>query len=672
VPDVPAPEFIALQRALAGRYSLERELGRGGMGVVFLARDVALDRPVAIKLLPPAMAAQAALRQRFLREARTAAKLSQPNIVPIHTVEETAGLVYFVMSFVEGETLGERLRTKGPLTPREAARMLQEVAWALGYAHGRGVVHRDVKPDNIMLERGTGRAVVMDFGIAAAGDSDAGEVLGTAQYVSPEQANGEPVDGRSDIYSLGVVGFLALSGRLPFEEADVTALLAMHITRPAPPLASVAAGIPSRLARAVDRCLQKSPADRFPNGEALAGAVAETVEARRELPVPVRIWLTKGQASRVAYLVWYLGFGILPSMALFGLLFRLVGSPTATTTAFGFFLAGPFLLHGGYRTWRLRRLLAAGYGLEDARLAVRDAAERKREELSYEFGAVPPAWARVVYRATIVLGTVSVASILALVLTAGGRSAPTGPFLWSVGMGTGFAALLGYVVHRIRPGKAMTRDVSAELRLKFWSSGLARWLVRVARVGLRRAATPAELTYRPTELALGLAAGALFDSLPKDQRRELKELPALIAQLERDAALMRKSVDELGGAVASLGADAAAARSHALRDPAAAPAHAALDEARSRLRDDLVGQRDRAARRLAAAVASLESIRLSLLKLKAGTGTVTELTADLAAAKEVTQRLRLEAAALEEVEAFLRDTRQSLAAVPRVSGPLRA
>ena len=157
MPDIVAPEFITLQRALAGRYSLERELGRGGMGVVFLARDVALDRPVAIKLLPPAMAERPGLRERFLREAKTAAKLSQPNIVPIHAVEEAAGLVYFVMSFVDGETLGERLRAKGPLTPHETARMLQEVAWALGYAHGRGVVHRDVKPDNIMLERGTAR-----------------------------------------------------------------------------------------------------------------------------------------------------------------------------------------------------------------------------------------------------------------------------------------------------------------------------------------------------------------------------------------------------------------------------------------------------------------------------------------------------------------------------------
>jgi predicted Ser/Thr protein kinase len=663
------PEFIALQRALAGRYSLERELGRGGMGIVFLARDVALDRLVAIKLLPPDMARQPVLRERFVSEARTAAKLSQPNIVPIHAVEEHAGLVYFVMSYVDGETLGERLRAKGPLTPHEAARLLQEVAWALGYAHGRGVVHRDVKPDNIMLEHGTGRAVVMDFGIAAAGDAGGGEVLGTAQYVSPEQASGEPVDGRSDIYSLGVVGYRALSGRLPFDAEDTAGFLAMHITRLAPPLASVAAGVPSRLARAVDRCLQKSPADRFPTGEALAETVAETTEVKRDLPVPLRIWLKKGQDAPTAYLAWYLVGGA-PSVALGMALFGALGRTSALELGVVFYLGLPFAAHGLYRTWQLRRLLRAGYGLEDARLATRDAAERKREELSYEFGE-PPTWARAVHRVTVGLGAVSVASALTLILTTGSLGPPNGLLVWTT-LSTGGAALLGYLVHRVRPGTRRTKDFAAELRLKFWSSRFARWLERAARIGLRRTTAPAELTYRPTELALGLAAGTLFESLPKTQKRELKALPSLIAQLERDAALMRRTVDELAGAVASLGADAVAARSQALRDPAAASTHDVLADARERLREDLVRQRDHAAQRLAAAVASLESIRLNLLRLKAGTGTVTDLTADLSAAKEVTAQLEREAAALEEVEAMLRGARHSLAAAPRTSGSLRA
>ncbi|MBI1723194.1 MAG: serine/threonine protein kinase [Gemmatimonadetes bacterium] len=675
MPDAALPELIALQQAVIGRYSLERELGRGGMGIVFLARDVALDRPVAIKLLPPAQAAQPALRERFLREAQMAAKLSQPNIVPIHAVEEAGALVYFVMAYVEGETLGDRIRTKGPLTPHEAARMLQEVAWALAYAHGRGVVHRDVKPDNIMLERGTGRAVVMDFGIARLTEAaTGGEIVGTAQYMSPEQANGEPVDGRSDLYSLGVVGFLALAGQLPFEAEDTAGMLAMHITKLAPPLASVTAGVPSRLARVIDRCLQKNPADRFPTGEALAESISQTVEAKRELPVPVRVWLTKGQESRASYLLWYVPLGIWPSVGLAAFLNTFLPEPVAVAGGMALYFGLPFVAHGSYRLWRLRRLLAAGYGIEDARLAVRDHAERRREDLSYEFGAEPPRWARTVYRVAIGAGLASLAGFIGLMASLGGRAMEEALVL--VVVATGSTAVLAWIVHRIRPGKRITKDHSAEWRLKFWSSRFAHWLERIARFGLKRAATPAELTYRPTELAIGLAAGALFESLPKEQRKELKELPALIERLERDAVLMRRTVDELGGAIAGLGEEAGAAGSQALRDAAAMDAGAAetvtaLADSRGRLRADLVTKRAEAAQRLAAAVAALESIRLNLLRLKAGTGTVGELTADLASAREASQRLSLEAAAREEVEALLRGARQSLPRVSRPSGARR-
>jgi serine/threonine protein kinase len=216
---VPASRMLlidALNAAAGDDFIVERELGRGGMGAVFLARDRALERPVAIKVLPPELASQTALRERFLRETRTAAAFSHPHIVPVHAVEERNGLLLFVMGYVDGETLASRVRRLGPMNAADATRLLREVAWALSYAHGRGTVHRDIKPDNILIERATGRALVLDFGIAAAvaGPADAGaagatrltrigEVVGTPQFMSPEQASADQVDGRSDLYSLG-------------------------------------------------------------------------------------------------------------------------------------------------------------------------------------------------------------------------------------------------------------------------------------------------------------------------------------------------------------------------------------------------------------------------------------------------------------------------------------
>src|SRR5881409_4320553 len=287
--------FLDFQAAIAGRYSLERELGRGGMGIVYLAREVRLDRPVAIKLLPPSKATDPKLRERFLREARTAAKLSHPNVIPIHAVEEIGEFVFFAMAYVEGETLTERVRRRGPLPPSEGARVLRDVAWALAYAHGQGVIHRDVKPDNILLEQATGRVLVADFGIASvvagAGALSTGEVIGTPEFMSPEQALGEAVDARSDLYSLGIVGYFAFSGALPFEAQRATDVLAKQVTEPAPPLASVAVGVPRRLAQAIDRCLAKDPAERPEGPSALADQLSHALEQRRELPVALRAFV---------------------------------------------------------------------------------------------------------------------------------------------------------------------------------------------------------------------------------------------------------------------------------------------------------------------------------------------------------------------------------------------
>jgi serine/threonine-protein kinase len=297
-----------LQRALGDAYTLERELGRGGMGAVWLAQDARLHRAVAVKVLPPELAAQHDLRERFLRETRMAASFSHPHIVPVHAVEERGGMLAFVMGFVDGESLGARVRRAGPVPVPEVVRLMQEVAWALSYAHGRGVVHRDIKPDNILIERATQRALVTDFGIArstgaapADGLTRVGEVVGTPHFMSPEQAAGDVVDGRSDLYSLGIVGFFALTGRLPFEAPTPTALLAMHLTHTPPSVAAFRPDAPPELAEAIDRCLAKAPDDRWASGEALAAALDGLRRSAPEVAPQVRVFLQRFGSSAVAF-----------------------------------------------------------------------------------------------------------------------------------------------------------------------------------------------------------------------------------------------------------------------------------------------------------------------------------------------------------------------------------
>src|SRR5881296_2854884 len=318
-------EYLALQEVLAGRYSIEHELGRGGMGIVLLARDVALDRPVAIKLLPTHHAANPADRDRFLREARTAAGLSHPNIVPIHLVEARGELVFFVMSYVDGDTLRERVERAGPLPPRLAMKLLQEVAWALAYAHQRGVIHRDVKPDNIMIERATERALVTDFGIALgtrAAESAGGPVVGTARFMSPEQACGEPVDARSDLYSLGATFFYALTGRAPFEGANLPAILTKHVYETAPLVQALRPEVPAKVTAVVNRLLRKAPPERFQTADALARVAGEVRGRDFRAPPLVRAFVRNAQVSTMVLLALALaerGAGVIGAILLFQL-----------------------------------------------------------------------------------------------------------------------------------------------------------------------------------------------------------------------------------------------------------------------------------------------------------------------------------------------------------------
>src|SRR5437764_318596 len=257
-----------LASALADRYRLERELGEGGMAIVYLAEDLRHHRKVAVKVLRPELA-PAAGGERFLREIEIAAGLRHPHIIPLYDSGDADGLLYYVMPLVEGESLRALLERERQLPIDDALRYAREVADALSYAHAHGVVHRDIKPENILIE--SGHAVVADFGIAkavaAAGATTltgVGMAIGTPAYMSPEQAaGGGDVDGRSDLYSLACVLYEMLAGQPPFSGATTETLVRQHIMSPPPPVTQFRPAVPASVSDALMRALAKAPADRF-------------------------------------------------------------------------------------------------------------------------------------------------------------------------------------------------------------------------------------------------------------------------------------------------------------------------------------------------------------------------------------------------------------------------
>jgi len=267
-----------LQRIVEGKYKIERMVGKGGMGAVFLAHDLTLDREVAIKVLPPDISQDPKVIQRFQQEAKTAAKLDHTNIIPIYRVESEGGLNYFVMKYVAGTSLEDVLEQhKQTLTADYIQRVLWEAACALGHAHQRGIVHRDVKPANIMFDH-DGRVMLTDFGIskalqAASGFTGTGMIIGTPHYMAPEQAKGQQVDGRADQYSMGVVGYRMITGQLPFGGDSVHTILYKHIFEPAPRTSSIRQDMPPHLSESISRALAKEPEQRYPTMEDFATAV---------------------------------------------------------------------------------------------------------------------------------------------------------------------------------------------------------------------------------------------------------------------------------------------------------------------------------------------------------------------------------------------------------------
>ncbi len=297
-----------LRSVLAERYAIDCELGRGGMATVYLARDLKHNRSVAIKVLRPDLAESIGYA-RFLREIRIASRLTHPNILPLYDSGTSDGLVFYVMPHVAGESLRERIRREGPLPVSEAVNIAREVAEALDYAHQEDVVHRDIKPGNILLE--AGRAVIADFGLAraihAAADdvSSSGLAVGTPAYMSPEQSTGsDQVDGRSDIYSLGCVLFEMLAGEPPFTGPSAQSVAAKHLRQPPPSLETVRPNVPDRVLHAVRRALEKVPADRFQRAQDFARALTiEEPRTRRTIAnLPSTRWLVAGGVAALLLL----------------------------------------------------------------------------------------------------------------------------------------------------------------------------------------------------------------------------------------------------------------------------------------------------------------------------------------------------------------------------------
>jgi serine/threonine-protein kinase len=623
-----SPEFLDLQAAVAGRYSLDRELGRGGMGIVFLARDVALDRPVAIKLLPPAMAAQPALRERFLREARTAAQLSHPNIVPIFSVEEIGNLVFFAMAWIDGETLGERLQRRGPVPAAETTRILREVAWALGYAHGQGLVHRDLKPDNIMMESATGRAVLTDFGIAHRFEDERvtaeNELVGTPAYMSPEQAGGESCDGRADIYALGIVGYELLSGSPPFDDDSVARVLVQQATVMPPALAREAVGAPRALVAAIMRCLEKAPGDRFPDAKAFADALATAVEVHREVPAAVRAYLkgnleVTGGGCMYVLLAGWIGPGLLVTPVITGWLGVVPTFPVYL--AYFVVTLGVIPVVGFFS--RLRRFTRLGYDRQDLLAGIKDEMRRNREEAEVEYGSG------------------AVWSDLQPLLRTAGIATAAGGGLMAIAFGVdpgipimGIGILMGLISMTRRRDR---HDVLSKRRLRFWNSRFGAWVYRLAARGAPRGGGGP--TRHATELAISVAVDELFRGLPKGLRTDLHELPETTRKLESRAQEARIRVEHLEAGVAS-------AREEMARG--------AVGETREQLIRELSDTLEQERTVLSESVAALETLRLGLLRLRMGAGDVKRITLDLASAGDLVDRVQQQIEGYDEVDRVLR------------------
>ena len=303
-PSAPQDDLLAarLQAALGDAYAVEGKLGSGGFAVVYLVRDVHLKRKLAVKVLSPDLIASHSVLERFRREAETVAQLSHPHIVPLHFIGQKDDLVYLVMEAIDGGSLADRLNREGKLSIEEAARIFSEVASALAHAHKRGVIHRDIKPQNVLLDAESGRALVTDFGIARTAEGGSltatGMVVGTPAYLSPEQVTGEPSDHRADIYALAVMMYEMLTGQPPFTGATPTAVLMKRLGGPPELLRSLRAEVPAVLEELVDACLATDPNDRIQNAGDITRALSGHSPVSGGHTTSTRFRVTKKRTSK--------------------------------------------------------------------------------------------------------------------------------------------------------------------------------------------------------------------------------------------------------------------------------------------------------------------------------------------------------------------------------------
>jgi serine/threonine-protein kinase len=475
LPSISTAPARPTESILEPEFAIAREIGRGGMGVVYLARDTRLDRDVAIKVLLVDTRSSTSERERFLREARMAAQLSHPHIVTVHRVMQSDNELSIVTAYIEGETLAERISTHGPLDSQEAARVLREVAWALGYAHARGIIHRDIKPENILIERGSGRTYVADFGIARQVDATpltaTGAIIGSVHYMSPEQGGGENIDGRSDLYSLGVMGYYTVTGVLPITGQTVPAVLVNHLTMIPRPLKELNDLVSPILASAIERCLAKRAEDRFTTAEAFAEAIGPVVGQRLEIPALVRSWIARGELVLPVVVMWMLPIVLIPNAELPSLsgvgggpgTHRLVLILAVAVEA----VVAAFL----FRVWDLRRLIRAGFGLDDVRFGVTTYALQRTEEAA-ALRERQSRITRVLRRLAVAAATVISAAIFYSFL-AGKTTSVTFAIssLLSGMLAVMYALVASGLLNKIR-----------QARSRMWNGDLGTFFFRVARV----------------------------------------------------------------------------------------------------------------------------------------------------------------------------------------------